>query len=82
MDTENTTITLEYVRALPLDDVYSYALKHLKNLERKKKWNRKYNSQPKTKTRQREYYYKKNNIYHPEYNSEGTHEKRFKRTQT
>ena len=75
-----TTITVEYVQALPLEKLHAYALKHLKNLERKKKWNRKYNALPDIKTRQRKYYYSKNDIYHPEHNPDGTKEKRFKKT--
>lgn len=76
----NTTVTLEDVRVLPLDKLYDYALKYLKNLERKKKWNRKYNALPDIKTRSRKYYYRKNDIYHPEHNPDGQVEKRFKRS--
>jgi len=72
--------TLEQVKTLPLEKLYEYALKHLKNLERKKTWNRKYNALPDTKARSHRYYYVKNDIYHPEHNPEGSVEKRFKKT--
>lgn len=71
---------MEYVQSLSLEKLHEYALKHLKNLERKKKWNRKYNALPNIKTKSRTYYYTKNNIYHPEHNPAGQVEKRFKKT--
>ena len=74
------TITLEYVQRLPLEKLHVYALKHLQNLERKKIWNRKYNALPEIREKQRLYYYKKHDIYHPDLNPQGLNEKRFKRT--
>lgn len=75
----NVLPTLETVKQLPLDEVYAYALKHLLNLERKKKWNRKYNADPSVKKRQRMYYYVRHDIYHPIHHPQGRQEKRFKR---
>lgn len=74
-----SSLNLEFVKGLPLQKVYMYALKHLQNLERKKLWNRKYNSMPKIKAKQRTYYYKKYDIFHPEFHPQGTVEKRWKR---
>ena len=73
------TITLEDVQRLPIEKLHVYALKHLQNLERKKIWNRKYNALPEIREKQRLYYYKKHDIYHPDLNPKGIHEKRFKR---
>ena len=77
-----STVTLEFVKGLPLQKVQLYALRHLQNLERKKMWNRKYNALPEIRIKQRTYYYKKHDIYHPDLNRDGTHEKRFKRSET
>ena len=77
-----SSLNLEFVKGLPLQKVYMYALKHLQNLERKKLWNRKYNSLPKIKAKQRTYYYKKYDIFHPEFHPQGTVEKRWKRQHT
>ena len=72
-------INMEYVKSLSLDQLHTYTLKYLQLLEKKKKWNRTYNALPNIKKRQREYYYKKHNIYHPEHNPDGINEKRFKK---
>lgn len=77
-----SSLNLEFVKGLPLQKVYTYALKHLQNLERKKLWNRKYNSMPKIKAKQRTYYYTKHDIFHPEFHPQGTVEKRWKRHHT
>lgn len=77
-----SSITLEFVQGLPLQKIHLYALRHLQNLERKKLWNRKYNALPEIRMKQRTYYYKKNDIFHPDLNPKGTHEKRFKRSET
>lgn len=77
-----SAITLEFVQGLPIQKIHLYALRHLQNLERKKLWNRKYNALPEIRTKQRTYYYKKHDIYHPDLNPIGTHEKRFKRSET
>jgi hypothetical protein len=74
-----SALSIEDVKQLPLDKVYMYALKHLANLDRKKKWNRRYNTNPQVKERQRQYYYTKHDIYHPDCNPDGTVEKRYKR---
>lgn len=77
-----STITLEFVQGLPIQKIQLYALRHLQNLERKKLWNRKYNSLPEIRMKQRTYYYKKHDIYHPDLNKDGKNEKRFKRSET
>ena len=73
-------ITLEYVHGLPEDIVYESAMKYLASIKKKREWNSAYNKTPRVQAKQRQYYYVKNDIYHPEYNPEGSIEKRIKRT--
>lgn len=70
---------MDYVKTLPLDQVWAYALKYLKLTETKRKLNRVYRQLDHVKNQRRKYYYVRNDIYHPTYNASGTVEKRHKR---
>jgi len=76
---KNIEINIDYVKTLSIETLQEYALKYLTILDKKKQWNRKYNALPNIKIKQRIYYYKKHNIYHPDYNPEGLIEKRLKK---
>lgn len=73
-------ITLEFVQSLEEHVLHECTMKYLVLLKKKRQWNKEYNQTPRVQTKQRSYYYKKNNIYHPTYNQEGEIEKRHKKS--
>jgi len=72
--------TLNEVKAMPLDVVYKHALHDLNDIAKQKIRNHKYCTTPHMRLFYRKRYYLRNDIYHPEYNPDGTIEKRYKRT--
>ncbi len=72
--------TMHDVKQLDMETLYSFALKHMQRLDQKRKWHDKYTKRPNVVKQRRFRYYQKDNIYHPEYNPDGTIEKRYKRT--
>ena len=76
---ESPELTIEYIKTLPLEQVYGYALKYLRSVETKRLLNRAYRQLDHVKEHRRAYYYKRNNIYHPTLHPEGEIEKRWKR---
>ena len=73
------TVLLERVRAAPLEQVQHWAAEYLKAQEHKREKDRKYCASEKSKTRYRKYYFTSKDIYHPQLNPGGTHEKKWKR---
>jgi hypothetical protein len=73
------TITLASVKALPIDQVYDLALKHLLIVEKQRLRSRRYSQIKRVRVKRKRHYYAKNDIYHPEHNPEGTLEKHCKR---
>ena len=73
------SLTIEYVQSLPRETVNQYALRYLISADVKKRANRVYSQTEKAKARQRRYYYRRHNIYHPALNPTGAVEKRWKR---
>ena len=71
--------TIDYIKALPQDKLWEYALKYLKLSETKRTLNRAYRQLDHVKNQRRRYYYVRNDIYHPSYHPDGRVEKRHKR---
>ena len=64
-------------------EVQEFIVKHKIKKEKQKLAQKKYNLSDKGRANirknARRYYYKKNDIYHPDLNSNGSHEKRYKK---
>ena len=73
------TALLDRVKAMPLQQAQRCAAAHLETQEQKQKGDRRYAKTRKSKARHRRYYFTRNDIYHPQLNPRGTHEKRWKR---
>ena len=78
------TFTIEDIPKMSHEELCDIALKYYKHLKRSRKENNRSYQKPKIKKyRQKKsliYYYVKNDIYHPELNSNGTKERKYKRT--
>lgn len=72
-------IDLDYVKTLPIETVFVYALRHMQSTEKKRDLNRAYRQLDRVKMKRRAYYYERNDIYHPQHYPIGTVEKRHKR---
>ncbi len=69
-----------YVESLSIAELRVYTCKYLKLIEAKRLLNHVYRQQSHVKQKRRQYYYIRNDIYHPVYNRMGTIEKRHKRS--
>lgn len=72
-------IGFDVVKRWSPETLWKLALRHLRGEEKRREWNRAYSKTAKGRLRQKRYYYVKNDIYHPQLNPDGTHEKRWKR---
>jgi hypothetical protein len=70
---------LDRVKAMPLEEAQRWAAAYLETQEQKREGDRRYAKTDKSKARHRRYYFTRNDIYHPQLNPRGTHEKRWKR---
>lgn len=70
---------IERVKAAPLEQVHQWAAAYLQMQASRRGKNSKHCASDKSKTRYRRYYFTSNDIYHPQLNPGGTHEKKWKR---
>lgn len=61
------------------DFILKHEMKRLSNIENVKRYHKTPKGREKNRINQRKYYYRSNDIYHPEFNVDGSIERKFKK---
>jgi hypothetical protein len=73
------TSSFDFIKQWPHDVLLAFVLCHERAEEKRRECNRKYSASANGRKRQRRYYFSSRDIYHPQVNPAGLHEKRWKR---